>query len=58
MRIIYPEDVNIALDICASYITYSKKDGKMVFKENTPLKIKELYKETHKRIEDVRKSEQ
>ncbi len=28
MRIIYPEDVNIALDICASYITYSKKRWK------------------------------
>lgn len=52
MRITFPEDLNDAIDVCAPHLTYREGEG-MVFKEGTPQEIKDLYKKTIERMDEL-----
>lgn len=53
MRIIVPKELREALDICAPYLIYDKEAKRVAPKEGTPQEIRELYKKTCEKIDEI-----
>ena len=53
MRFVIPKELSEALDICTPYLVLNDEAKMMVLREGTPQEIRELYKKTCEKIDEI-----